>query len=64
MDDEENYLDQIVTGQHLQSADVASIMRLDINLKNTIFIITSLVSFRFRLKFVFNEKFHIKVANC
>ena len=38
MDDEENYLDQIVTGQHLQSADVASITRLDINLKNTIFI--------------------------
>ena len=40
MDDEENYLDQIVTGQHLQSADVASITRLDINLKNTIFITT------------------------
>ena len=37
-DDEENYLDQIVTRQHLLSADVISIALLDINLKNTIFI--------------------------
>jgi hypothetical protein len=37
-DDEENYLDRIMKGQHLLSADVISIAQLDINLKNTIFI--------------------------